>query len=96
MRQEAYAATRRSAIANGLAGEDLSITDVDESALHAWRTTWSGLHPSGAGGWNWPALVERLPHRAAVLPVALWHGADLCGLVLATRRAIVGSAFATR
>jgi hypothetical protein len=66
----------------------LRITDIDEHALATWQRTWRGTHPSRAGGWNWPLLLEGLPHRAAVLPIAIWYGDDLCGLALgqASRR----------
>ena len=40
------------------------------------------MHPAGVGGWNWASLVERQPHRAAILPLAIWYGTDLCGLAL--------------
>jgi hypothetical protein len=88
VREEAYEAARDEAILEGVSGPELRIADIDAQAMHAWRNTWTGVHPSGAGRWNWPALVEQLPHRPAVLPVAIWYGNDLCGLALgqASRR----------
>ena len=46
-----------------------------------------------AGGWDWRALVENVPHRAAVLAFAIWYGGDLCGFALgqASRRRLNGS-----
>jgi hypothetical protein len=81
-RQEAYDGARDDAIAERVCGPELRITDIDAHALATRERTWSGVHPSGAGGWNWPGLVERLPSRAAVLPIAIWYGNDLCGLAL--------------
>lgn len=81
-RAEAYELARDVALERGICGPELRITDIDEGALDVWGTTWHGAHPSGAGKWNWPGLVERVPRRAAVLPIAIWYGADLCGLAL--------------
>jgi type II secretory pathway pseudopilin PulG len=92
-RADAYELAREDALEDGLSGPGLRMTDIDTRALAVWHQTWRGRHPSGAGNWDWPALVQRLPHRAAVLPVAIWHGNDLCGLVLgyASRRRANGS-----
>lgn len=79
-REEAYAATREEALAQGLCGPDLRLADIDHATLLVWERSWTGTHPSGAGRWNWNAIVERLPRRAAVLPIAIWYGEDLCGL----------------
>jgi len=80
-RLEAYAATRLDALP--YTGVCLRLTDIDVRALEAWHHGWGGrCHPSGAGGWRWPALVDSYRRRAAVLPVAIWHGDDLCGLAL--------------
>ena len=91
-RVAAYAATRAGAIAAGIADPALYLADIDDTALETWRATWVGSHPSGAGDWNWPALVEAQPRKAAVLPIAIWSGADLCGLALghASRRRASG------
>jgi hypothetical protein len=92
-REEAYEIARQVAIERKTCGPDLRITDIDEDTLDVWHGTWRGVHPSGAGKWNWPNLVEQLPHRAAVLPIAIWYGRDLCGLALgqASRRRGNGS-----
>jgi hypothetical protein len=92
-RAEAYEVARDVALERGICGPDLRITDIDEYALEVWHRTWLGTHPSGAGSWNWPALVEQVPHRAAVLAIAIWYGTDLCGLALgrASRRRANGS-----
>jgi hypothetical protein len=58
------------------------MTDIDRRTLDVWRRTWSGVHPSGAGQWDWLAVIERRPRRAAILPFAIWHRDDLCGLAL--------------
>jgi hypothetical protein len=82
-RLEAYEAAREDAIDHLALGASLRFTDIDVRALDAWRRTWAGRpHEGGTGGWNWPALVENRPRRAAVLPLAIWDGADLCGLAL--------------
>lgn len=92
-RQQAYEIARSFALQRRICGPELRITDIDPAALEAWQRTWLGVHPSGTGSWNWPGLVEQLPHRAAVLPFAIWHGMDLCGLALgrASRRRANGS-----
>jgi hypothetical protein len=56
--------------------------DIDAQALAVWNDTWTGVHPSGAGKWKWPKLFDQLPRRAAVLPIAIWYGRDLCGMAL--------------
>jgi hypothetical protein len=88
----AYELARHEAIHEGLCGIELRITDIDENALAVWQATWSGVHPSGAGSWDWRRLVDNIPRRAAVLPAAIWYGDDLCGLVLgqASRQRLVG------
>lgn len=93
MRAQAYALAMDDALEQGLCGAELRITDIDRRALEQWQAAWRGEHPSGAGGWNWPGLVDALPHRAAVLPIALWYGEDLCGMALgiASRRRLNGS-----
>lgn len=92
-RANAYAVACEDAIDRGVCGPDLRIADIDEHALATWQRTWRGTHPLRAGGWNWPSLLERLPHRAAVLPIAIWYGDDLCGLALgqASRRRLNSS-----
>jgi hypothetical protein len=92
-RSEAYDLSEYVAVRRGLCGPDMRLTDIDAKALATWRSTWLGTHASGAGGWNWETLVEGSPRRAAVLPVAIWYGDDLCGLALGqlSRRRINGS-----
>lgn len=80
LRREAYAAARADALRNGVCGPALRLADIDARAMTAWRDTWTGEHASGAGKWDWPTLLTRAPHRAALLPIALWYGTDLCGL----------------
>lgn len=82
IRADAYAIARVDALQQGLCGPELWFGDIDRHALAVWKQTWTGVHPSGAGNWRWPSLVENLPHRAAVLPIAIWYGDDLCGLAL--------------
>jgi hypothetical protein len=91
-RRVAYEFAREEAVLDGVCGPELRITEIDPLALETWMNTWSGVHPSGAGGWNWPALVEQQPRRAAVLHIAIWHGTDLCGLALgyASRHRVSG------
>jgi hypothetical protein len=92
-RADAYEMTRDDIIRRGVYGPDLRIGDIDAAALLAWENTWTGEHPSGAGRWNWHALVQNIPRRAAVLPIAIWYGNDLCGLAIgqASRRRFNGS-----
>jgi hypothetical protein len=81
-RAEAYEVARELMLERGICGPELRIADIDAHTLEVWRSTWRGVHPSGAGSWNWPSLVERLPHRAAVLRYGIWYDGDLCGLAL--------------
>lgn len=82
-RTAAYQAARDDAITHGGLGDELRLADIDDGALEAWARHWARRkHPSGNGGWNWPELVRALPSRAAVLPLAIWYGSDLCGLAL--------------
>jgi hypothetical protein len=81
-RLEAYDAARTDAITSGGLGLPLRFTDIDEHALEVWRATWRQPHSVDAGGWDWSRLVSGMPHRAAVLPLAIWYGDDLCGLAL--------------
>jgi hypothetical protein len=92
-RADAYDIARREAMRVGVCGPELRITDIDADALAAWEQSWRGTHPSGAGGWDWRSLLQNVPRRAAVLPFAIWHGDDLCGLALgqASRRRWNGS-----
>lgn len=83
IRSEAYAFVQQDAVRNASLPADLRIGDIDDGALAVWESTWARRqHPAGAGGWNWPVLLDSLPRRAAVLPAALWSGQDLCGLLL--------------
>jgi hypothetical protein len=80
---EAYDAAREGAIGNAELGPELRLCDIDAAALAVWERSWGRRkHPRGVGGWNWPELVGALPRRAAVLPMAVWYGSDLCGLAL--------------
>lgn len=82
-RAEAYEAAREEAIASEGLGPQLRLADIDGNAMEVWRQTWGGrTHASGTGGWNWPNLITQQPRRAAVLPLAIWYGPDLCGLAL--------------
>lgn len=83
VRLEVYSSVRHDAITAGGLPPQLRLADIDRDAMDAWRCSWAGrCHAGGTGGWNWPALLDRMPRRAAVLPVAIWHGPDLCGLAL--------------
>lgn len=82
-RTAAYEVARIDAITHGGLGDELRLADIDDRALEAWARHWARRgHPTGTGGWNWPELVRSLPSRAAVLPLAIWYGSDLCGLAL--------------
>lgn len=89
----AYETARRDALTAYALGPELRLEDVDAHALEVWRTRWARRrHAIGAGGWDWSSLVERQPRRAAILPLAIWYGDDLCGLALgrASRRRASG------
>jgi hypothetical protein len=92
-RADAYELSGREAITLGLCGSELRIGDIDAHALDVWERTWTGIHSSGAGKWNWRGLVEQLPRRAAVLRIAIWYGDDLCAMALgqASRRRVFGA-----
>jgi len=82
-RTAAYEVARDDATTHGSLGDELRLADIDDEALEAWARYWAlRKHPNGTGGWNWPELVRALPSRAAVLPLAIWYGSDLCGLAL--------------
>jgi len=82
-RLEAYGAARDDVMANLGIGSGLRLADIDAAAMAEWERSWARRkHPRGVGGWNWPELVRALPRRAAVLPMAVWYGSDLCGLAL--------------
>lgn len=82
-RTEAYEAARDDAITHAGLGAEIRLADIDDAALEVWARSWARRkHPTGTGGWNWPELVRALPSRAAVLPLAIWYGTDLCGLAL--------------
>jgi len=83
IRSEVYSYVRDQYIRAGRVTEDLRITDIDRTAMEAWSGTWMGRrHAAHAGAWNWSLLMDSMPRRAAILPVALWSGDDLCGLAL--------------
>jgi hypothetical protein len=82
IRSDVYSFVQEDFIREGGFAADLRITDIDRAALEAWHATWIGKAHPLRGGWNWPELLEWMPHRAAVLPAALWYGEDLCGLIL--------------
>jgi len=64
-------------------GPQLRLADIDGHTMEVWHQTWARRrHAVDAGGWDWPALVRRQPRRAAILPLAIWYGRDLCGLAL--------------
>lgn len=79
----AYDAARQDAISDAGLGSELRLTDINAAAMAEWERSWGRRkHPRGVGGWDWPDLVRALPRRAAVLPMAVWYGSDLCGLAL--------------
>ena len=82
-RLEAYDAVREDAITHHGLSPEVRLADIDPQTMEVWRDTWGGrVHEPGIGGWDWPGLLERLPRRAAILPLAIWYGPDLCGLAL--------------
>lgn len=91
LRRAAYLSVEDEARRAGLVDCRVLIRDTDAEAVLAWRT-WNTPHPSGAGGWNWEALIRRARRRPSALHLALWCGGELCGLAVgrASRRAFSG------
>lgn len=59
------------------------MTEIDASALAAFKDTWQGWHWSGYGGMNWVDLWHRFArqeHRS--FHCAVWYGDVLCGLAI--------------
>jgi hypothetical protein len=89
--QERYARIRRSvydSVEQDLASMSsvpvpVRLADIDAHTLEVQRVTWIARHWSGFGGWNWEALVTRVWRRPSGLPLALWSGERLAGLVVA-------------
>jgi hypothetical protein len=89
--QERYARIRRSvydSVEQDLANLNsvpvpVRLADIDAHALEVRRATWVARHWSGLGGWNWEALVTPVWRRPAGLPLAIWSGERLAGLVVA-------------
>jgi hypothetical protein len=60
------------------------LTDVDRAAIHAWSTTWAGLHPSGYGAFEWGRIAAKYGHRPRNFQAALWADGILCALAVGT------------
>lgn len=80
VRSLAYRVTAETAVREGWSTSGIRLADIDPHTLDVWRHSWTCPHPHGALPWNWDALVEHMPRRAAVVPLAIWHGETLCGL----------------
>jgi hypothetical protein len=89
--QERYARIRRTvydSVEQDLANLNsvpvpVRLADIDAHALEIRRATWIARHWTGSGGWNWEALVTPIWRRPAGLPLAIWSGERLAGLVVA-------------
>jgi hypothetical protein len=80
LRRLAYELVERVGDPGGATG--IRLTDIDSSALDAWRSTWIRAHPLGYGGWDWDGLVARVCTRPSAFHVAIWSGGELCGLAI--------------
>ena len=80
VRSLAYLVTAETAVREGWSTSGIRLADIDPLTLDVWRRSWTGPHRHGARPWNWDALIEHMPRRAAVIPLAVWHGETLCGL----------------
>ena len=82
IRRAAFQAAAEEALRTGVATSSLSLTDIDEQALSAWRETWHGDHGSGEGNWDWERLTRFCQRRPSAFHVAIWSGERLCGLAV--------------
>ena len=82
MRAAAYAPVQQDAIALGRTPNSLRLADCTPRTLAVWRSTWSGPHPAGAGGWDWETLLRRAWRNPASFHLAIWSGKTLCGLAV--------------
>jgi hypothetical protein len=82
LRQAAYRAAEAEARRNGLIRSSFRFSEIDLAALHAWRSTWRGIQPFGYGAWDWEGLVRPIWRRPSGFHLAIWSGADLCGLAV--------------
>jgi hypothetical protein len=62
------------------------LAEIDSEALHAWSSTWAGLHPSGYGAFQWDRIAARYCRRSRNFHVALWADGVLCALAVGTVR----------
>ncbi|WP_420129996.1 hypothetical protein [Longimicrobium sp.] len=82
IRQSAYALARDDVLAAGQCTAPVRLADCDPYTLSFWRTTWSGPHPSGWGGWDWEPLLRRAWRNPSAFHLAIWSGKILCGLAV--------------
>lgn len=58
------------------------LDDIDRVALHAWSATWTGLHPSGYGAFEWGRIAARYCRHPRNFQAALWADDILCALAV--------------
>ncbi len=80
LRRAAYDEVVSEAVAAGGVRGPLRLAGTDQEAVTAWRTTWSGPHPSGFGNWHWERILRRAWRRPSAFHVAVWSGEQLWGL----------------
>lgn len=59
----------------------LRIEEIDLQALEVWRQSWTGLHPSGFGAFDWAKLHFRF-RSPRDFQASLWSEGILCGLAI--------------
>lgn len=86
----AFDRVRALALSLGVASWKLRFTEIDANALEAWHTQWIMPGLKRRSGWDWDSLAAKFGRRPSDFRLALWSGAELCGLAvgrLSKRRA---------
>lgn len=92
LRRIAYDHAAGEALVRGVHRAPVRLADTDEQTIAVWRSTWTGRHPSGAGGWPWDVLLRKAWRRPSAFHLAIWSGGELCGLAVGrlSRRRVLG------
>lgn len=65
--------------------QDVRLTDINVEALHQvsiWRSQYYGALKNRTPGWDWVKEVAKFRRRPRRVELAIWSGANLCGLVI--------------
>lgn len=69
-----------------LTGQDVSLRDIDQTALDAasaWRSAYAGVGKADyLPAWDWGKEARRFKRRSRRLELAIWVGDVLCGLAI--------------